>query len=128
MRKAVSILFLWLYLCSFTEFYQALKFPMLVSHYFEHKAEDPAVSLLQFIKMHYGQQSAPDADWQQDMQLPFKSHSENLSLSVSNYPPAVASLAVGKTAELRAIVMIPREQNFIPRIACTRIFQPPRTI
>lgn len=69
---------------SSSEAYQLLKLPLLVHHFHEHNAENPAMSFAEFWAMHYLQSSAPpplashaghshDAD-PEDAQLPFKHH------------------------------------------------------
>lgn len=81
MKKTVAIFFFCLYLLGTTEAHQLLKLPLLVEHYFKHKAENSNTSLLGFLKMHYADPIVFDEDYAQDMQLPFKSHSEELCLS-----------------------------------------------
>ena len=58
-----------------TEAYQLLKIGYLVEHYFEHKDAND-LSLVEFIDVHYIQPSVVDADYAEDMKLPFKSHKE----------------------------------------------------
>ncbi|MBN9338377.1 MAG: hypothetical protein J0I88_11130, partial [Chryseobacterium sp.] len=62
-----------LYLVSTTELYQFLKMPVLIEHYLEHKGENPKITLVSFIKMHYDN-PVKDADYKTDQQLPFISH------------------------------------------------------
>lgn len=73
MKKLIAILLLSLYLVSTTELYQFLKMPVLIEHYLEHKGENPKITLVSFIKMHYDN-PVKDADYKTDQQLPFISH------------------------------------------------------
>jgi len=72
-KKLIAILLLSLYLVSTTELYQFLKMPVLIEHYLEHKGENPKITLVSFIKMHYDN-PVKDADYKTDQQLPFISH------------------------------------------------------
>ena len=76
MKKWFTIMILSMYLCSTTELYQFLKVPILIEHYFEHKSENPDITLLGFLKMHYDH-PVKDADWQTDQKLPFITHHEH---------------------------------------------------
>ncbi|HYK75793.1 MAG TPA: hypothetical protein VEV16_02360 [Daejeonella sp.] len=77
MKKVTAIAFLSIFLISTTELYQLLKFPLLVEHFIEHKEQNQGLSLGGFLLMHYFNGDVKDADYDKDMQLPFKSHSEN---------------------------------------------------
>ncbi len=74
MRKISAILFLTVLVFSQTELHQILKLPILVQHYFEHKAESKDISLSQFIVLHYFSGDPVDDDYARDMQLPFKTN------------------------------------------------------
>ena len=74
MKRVAAILFLSIMLLSQTELHQILKFPVFVQHYFEHQAEDPNITLSQFIVLHYFSGNPVDDDYARDMQLPFKSN------------------------------------------------------
>jgi hypothetical protein len=76
-KKLIAILLLSLYLVSTTELYQFLKMPVLIEHYLEHKGENPKITLVSFIKMHYDN-PVKDADYKTDQQLPFISHACHL--------------------------------------------------
>ena len=88
MRKCISILFLFVYLTAYTPFREVWKLPVLAEHFMEHQAEDPFISVLAFLDMHYMHDSPYDADYARDMQLPFKmvSHA-SLSVFVIPSPP-----------------------------------------
>ncbi|MEP6627280.1 MAG: hypothetical protein ABJA32_04815 [Ginsengibacter sp.] len=74
MRRFSAILFLSIMLFTQTELHQILKFPVFVQHYFEHKAEDPTITLYQFTVLHYFSGNPVDDDYARDMQLPFKTN------------------------------------------------------
>lgn len=72
MRRFSIILVLGVYLTSFSEFHQFLKIPVLVQHFIEHRQEDPSISFLQFLSIHYNGKFTRDDDYQRDSQLPFR--------------------------------------------------------
>ena len=80
MRKWVSILFLSIIVLSHSELHQLLRIPVLIDHFKEHKKEDPSITFIQFIKLHYDK-IVVDDDYQRDQQLPFRD--ANCTTSVS---------------------------------------------
>lgn len=57
---------------SATELHQLIRLPQLVAHYHEHKKEDPSLSLIGFLQLHYTANHPMDNDEEDDNQLPFK--------------------------------------------------------
>ncbi len=51
---------------------ELLKLPVLLEHFREHRQEDPGISWLSFLILHYFNDGPPDSDYARDMQLPFK--------------------------------------------------------
>jgi hypothetical protein len=72
MKRVIAIFCLLTYLFGGTDASQVIKFPLLVKHYFKHRQADPSLTVISFLKMHYVGKQPLDADYQQDMQLPFK--------------------------------------------------------
>lgn len=66
----------WLLLCTFTAsatpFGELLKLPVLIEHLREHRRESPDMTLIGFFILHYFSGDVRDADYERDMQLPFK--------------------------------------------------------
>lgn len=75
MKKLFTYLIVSLYLLGSTEAHQLLKIGYLIEHYIEHKNANN-YSLVEFIDVHYLQPTVVDADYAEDMKLPFKSHKE----------------------------------------------------
>lgn len=82
MKRCLSITFLLVYLFSMTELHQLVKTPMLVKHYLEHQKENQKISLIGFLEMHYFSDTPVDADYEKDMQLPFKNFHDNHPVNV----------------------------------------------
>ncbi|MVZ65336.1 hypothetical protein GQF61_05675 [Sphingobacterium sp. DK4209] len=126
MRKLIAILLLSLYITSITALREVWKFPILIEHYLEHKAQVPSISILTFLEAHYMYSSPRDADYARDMQLPFKVISPS-SLIVLGVP----------TAPIRFQIAVPsfykKEQATLFNCAVysfsyhSLIWQPPRT-
>lgn len=54
-----------------TPVHQLMKITVLVEHYFEHKALDEQIDFMDFLAMHYADDTK-HGDYDRDMQLPFK--------------------------------------------------------
>ena len=80
MRKAATIFLTALYILGATEAYQLLKLPFLFEHYKTHQKFDQQLSFSKFIDIHYFTTATYDSDYQQDMQLPFKSSNRTVSM------------------------------------------------
>ncbi len=80
MIKCIAILFLFIYLLGATPLGQLCKLPMLIEHYQEHQKENKDISFLSFLKMHYFNGDPKDADYEDDMKLPFKTIDVNTAL------------------------------------------------
>jgi hypothetical protein len=104
---------------------QLLKLPLLVSHYIKHKKESPYITFGSFFKMHYIDPQPMDADYNEDMQLPFKTVPDALC---RNIPLFVSTLPV---IELNAPVINKErrpvfDDNFATVLLNNNIFQPPK--
>lgn len=75
-KKCIAIFFTAVFILGTTEAHQLFRLPLLVSHYITHTQEDKSISVLQFLSMHYSGEIVYDADYEQDMQLPFKQTSD----------------------------------------------------
>ena len=123
MKRACAILFLWIYLVANTELHQFLRLPIFVLHYQEHRAENPDISLLEFITLHY---YGPDANinYGHDSELPFKDKCPEVSLSIALPPENIASPTPQPFTNDREIVMF--KSPFVASSFQFAIWQPPR--
>lgn len=53
---------------------ELLKLPEFLTHLEEHRSENPELSLLDFIDIHYLHGNVKDDDYEEDMKLPFKEY------------------------------------------------------
>ena len=81
LRRCIAILFLSLQLLTNTELCQLLKLPVLIEHFREHGELYKDLSFTRFIRLHYFNGDERDADYDRDMQLPFKTGTGALLIS-----------------------------------------------
>ncbi|MEC5156704.1 hypothetical protein [Chryseobacterium sp. MP_3.2] len=87
MKKWLSYLLLLTYFTSFSEVRQIVKMPSLIEHFISHKIGNSDMSLYAFFKMHYIDDQIVDSDYNQDMNLPFKTLDFSNSALTLNIPP-----------------------------------------
>lgn len=126
MKKAICILFLGVYLISSTELRQLLKFPLLIQHYAEHKAENKSLRLLQFLAMHYNDEDIIDLDYSKDQQLPFKSQNGYTGAVLSVFEPTPFYLLVPRTFFYTAKHHFIPNDDFTNTVFLSSIWQPPK--
>ena len=76
-KRSVINFLLCVYLFSFTEVKELLKLPNLVEHYISHTITNKNTTFFSFVNLHYLKKQTKDADYKQDMKLPFKTHEDN---------------------------------------------------
>ncbi len=82
MRKLIAIFFVSIFLSSSTQFIEVLKLPLLIEHYFEHKAENKNITFIDFIKLHYAE-NTHYASHHKDKELPFKAFHQGNCISIA---------------------------------------------
>jgi hypothetical protein len=115
-----------LYFLGATEAYQLLKVPNLFEHYKTHQQFEQGLSFSKFIKMHYFQEQTYDNDYQQDMQLPFKSSNRTVSLLnfVTLFAPKISLASAIIFPDAKAYLHFNDEKHLSMNHG--NIFQPPR--
>jgi hypothetical protein len=125
MRKAATYLLIAFYSLTLTEFHQLLKIPALVEHYVEHHQEDPSLSLLSFLKMHYPGKFLVDDDYSKDQQLPFRSSDCSVTTAFFVVLPATQQVDPPNYPEPRKEFLLENESAY-SFLNSRDIFQPPR--
>ncbi|MBL7918770.1 MAG: hypothetical protein JNJ40_00560 [Bacteroidia bacterium] len=64
-----------------------MKLPLFVKHFIEHKSKDAKLTLPEFIEMHYANADVRDADYDEDMKLPFKTHNACIGIAGISFIP-----------------------------------------
>ncbi|MBP6730634.1 MAG: hypothetical protein KA149_01160 [Chitinophagales bacterium] len=106
--------------------YQLLKLPKLVTHFLEHRAENKQMTLTAFLVMHYLSPTVVDADYEHDMQLPFKTEAISLPqgaialipISIPDFSFSTFVSVVHKTPVLN--------DGFVLSLSLCNIWQPPK--
>lgn len=125
MKKAVTIVLLAIYIFGNTQAGQLLKLPLLVTHYVQHKAENPQISFLAFLKIHYVDPQPYDADYQQDMQLPFKTPVDVCCVNIPVVLPPAFNINFKEPDAGSTAYNILNDEVPVCRLAYS-VFQPPR--
>jgi len=125
MKKWAAIFLFAVYVFGATDAYQLLKLPLFVKHFIKHRQEQPGISLTAFIKEHYSGEIVIDADFKQDMQLPFKTHeSECCLIAATILPqPIVINHQVEEPVITEYTVL---NDDVPPYLIPHSIFQPPK--
>ena len=126
MKKAAIILLTSLYLLGATEAYQLLKLPFLFEHYKTHQKYSQGLSFSKFIDNHYFTTTTYDSDYQQDMQLPFKTSNRTISLlNFDSFFLATQSIVPLLTFNSRKKYLLFDDKDYASN-KLNNIFQPPR--
>jgi len=126
----MAILILFCYLCSATELSQLFKLPLLFEHYKEHQSEDPNMSFLSFLKLHYFDEvnNSQDNDAEKDMKLPFKNSNISSAFSMISTVQKSAVDFDSKWNSTNENKSTRNGQDFIPSQLLADIWQPPKSI
>jgi hypothetical protein len=125
-KKLICIVFLGAYLISSTELRQLLKFPLLIQHYAEHKAENRSLNLVQFLAMHYNDEDIIDLDYSKDQQLPFKSQGGYTGAILSVVEPTAFYSSILKVEVDLPVAHAISNESFISSTFRSSIWQPPK--
>lgn len=125
MRMTLMIALISVHIFSNTELGQLFKLPKLISHYFEHRKLNSAVTFIEFLAMHYGGDDGTTTDDDTDSQLPY--HQVNYHCLFGTYYPLAQYVFSPKLVEY-----IPEYNSQIILVNSSKhvslILQPPRTI
>jgi len=129
MKRLLAICFLTIYIASATEISQLLRFPLLIEHYFEHKEKNPALSVVEFLKVHYNgdhlQNHPHDDDYDEDQRLPFMMHTT--SYGVVFVCPPMVRIEIENRSLPEEIDNTPvRNDQFVDDTFLNSIWQPPK--
>ena len=117
-----------MYLFATTDAYQLLKLPVVFQHFAEHRAEDKNISCLAFLDMHYMHGSPKDADYDRDMQLPFKKACPDCvsCIAAAAFVPLTVAFSIDKPlVQILPQNYFPQDQLLISAYLAS-IWQPPK--
>lgn len=124
MRQWSAILFLFIYTIGATELDQLLKFPLLVKHYIIHKQQNSGITVALFLQIHYLTPQPFDADYKEDMQLPFKQADDHCLALPTVLPEPMLTLCHEKEVGYFEYNLFNNPNIPIP--ATGEIFKPPK--
>lgn len=104
MKRIIAISLITCFLVSTTELCQLLKLPKLIEHFAQHREQNSDLSFQAFLNLHYLIDHGKDADYQEDMQLPFKTFQTPIN---SNYTGFIAHHIYYTPMQSFAIVKTP---------------------
>jgi len=126
MKKISALFLLSIYLIAATATAELLKLPLLVAHYYQHKAENINTGLNSFLKMHYEAGNNTSNDAKENSRLPFKSvHHSTIVSFISSTPPLFITFAAKCAIKKNLLFEIPNHLQ-LPSKYFAIIFQPPR--
>lgn len=109
-----------------TEAYQLLKLPFLFEHYKTHQKYTQGLTFSKFIDNHYFTTTTYDSDYQQDMQLPFKTSNRTVSLlNFDSFFVAKQSIVPVLVFSIRKKYLLFDDKDYASN-KLNNIFQPPR--
>jgi len=126
LKKIIAILFLTIYLLSVTEAYQLLKLPVIFQHFAEHKKENGKITFLEFLDIHYMHGSPMDKDYERDMQLPFKTSSDCISVISPAFVPPVITYSIEVTVAVVHQRFFGKKNQLLTSSYLANIWQPPK--
>lgn len=125
MKKALSILLLFIYLQSSTQLMEFLKIPYLIEHYLEHSNQDNSMTIGTYIYMHYAHLGEQNDN--NDMKLPFKSLNTNLHSITSFLSPSPLFILVKTQINIELKQIAYSYSTFYTSQFLSNIWQPPKT-
>lgn len=126
LKKASTILFLFIYLLSGMPAQQLAKLPVVFQHYQEHKAEDNNITILHFLAIHYLHGSPKDKDYERDMQLPFKSCGDGVASIAIAFVSGIVSVTIARPVEIAEKKNYVVLDQFVHSSYLASIWQPPK--
>jgi hypothetical protein len=127
LKRYIAIALILTIIFSTTEAPQLLKIPFLFKHFITHRQENPQLSFVGFLSMHYLHGSPKDKDYSDDMKLPFKTTSGNsVNFSIpAIIPPAFVFVPVERLQKQPVLIVYHRD-NFVPSPHLSAVWQPPK--
>ena len=105
-----------------------LKLPVVFQHFTEHQKENHQIGFIEFLDMHYMQDSPKDKDYQRDMQLPFKSTNDCItSIIYPAFIPVMMQPLQMELVEITSVKIFFLKDQSIQNSFLSNIWQPPKS-
>jgi hypothetical protein len=125
-QKLSIVCLLLLYAAVYTPVSELFKLPVLITHFAEHRTEDQNISFLRFLQLHYFNGSPKDADYDRDMQLPFKNGEYTLVSFSAIFIPVMEKAVPDVPVQVLQTQKVKQSENFFSSVYLSNIWQPPR--
>ncbi|MDT8414075.1 MAG: hypothetical protein RQ735_01745 [Flavobacteriaceae bacterium] len=122
---SASIFLLTIYLFANTQLCELIKIGVFITHLTEHQSENEEITLSQFVTIHYFSGNVKDADYDRDMELPFKSHDISPSFTVVLLTPSFEYNLIGPVRYSKQDFNFYKFSN-ISASYLSEIWQPPK--
>ena len=126
LKKIIPILLLSIYIFGATSFSQLLRIHHFVIHYQEHKQHNQQISFADFFIIHYVNEPIKDADYDKDMQLPFKSNDGCINTNVAPFIPTSYSTEINRPVYIHSNNFTLLYDVAINSFFLSNIWQPPK--
>lgn len=125
-QKLSIVCLLLLYAAVYTPVSELFKLPALITHFTEHRSEDQSISFLRFLQLHYFNGNPKDADYDRDMQLPFKNGEYTLVSLSAIFIPVMEKAVPDVPVQVLQTEKGNPSEVFISSVYLSNIWQPPR--
>lgn len=115
------------YVLSTTQVTELLKLPKLFEHYQMHSNWNEHETFLEFLAEHYADDSKQNADYDEDMKLPFKTINIGGNFMVSYVPVTQGFKLAKKMNAVQTIKWSSAPDNLFPSAHLSTIWQPPKS-
>ncbi|WP_439883461.1 hypothetical protein ACSX1A_09855 [Pontibacter sp. MBLB2868] len=126
MKQLTAILLLLVYTCTGNVLEQLQKAPLLGEHFREHQALEKDITVLEFLVIHYFSGKVKDADYERDMQLPFKTTDFLATASAQVFMPAYFPDLKFARPQLPPTFTVVENDSSLPSQFLFTIWQPPK--
>ena len=125
MRRTTASFFLFVYLFANTELHELAKVGAFVAHFTEHQKGHTDITLIEFVNIHYFSGNVLDADYEQDMKLPFKT-ADFGNLGPTHTFPLPVFFTLQQVVLIEAAGLPLYDQSALPSSWLADIWQPPK--
>ena len=112
-------------LCT-TQVTELFKLPKLFEHYKMHSNWNEQISFLEFLAEHYSEGNTKNADYDEDMKLPFKTMNNSGNFMISYVPVTQAFKLSKKLNVVQKVQWSTAPANLFPSAHLSIIWQPPK--
>lgn len=126
MPKCTAAFLLAIFLFSNTHIQELGKIGAFIGHFQEHRIENPEITLLEFIQIHYFNGNVHDEDYDRDMQLPFKVL-DSAAPGIAFTLPSVAIVLLPPAFAVAKKKLRFHDQSTLPSSHLSDIWQPPKS-